>query len=1416
MGLAIYLVIFLLSIAVLYYQATKSIPSRLNSDQAPKSRFELVPACASGLPTRADGIDIIFVHGLGSNPDSTWRATKHATRQATTADIPEEAATDNEQFVNWVSDFLPSDLLPAVSRDVRLFFYNYDSYWKRDAVHTRLTNLGNELLEHIGGIRMSEREQSRSLIFVAHSFGGLVVKRALVQARASRDFGHVAEHAQTIIFLGTPHRGTSFGLWGWLAAKGLQPLGSNPSILADLEYDSFSLYDLHKDFMAVAPHDLRVFNFFEKRPTRILRLWFVRLERFCVHEQSATYEGRNVRNIGLSVDHYGLNKFASKNESYQSILSKLTESIRASARPVKHHYAVPLGRVGTYTERVGLSAELEQKLHIRHEKASVPYAVSVYGLGGVGKSQLALDYAEKHKHDYNPILWIDATDEERVRSSFKICAAELGLTVEGGENQGSIITDAGVRAVLRWLCERSEADDEWLLIVDNADDVSWGIQKVMPRGNRGRVIITSRDEQSTKLVGGTCELVRVGDMSPPEGRALLLRHLQLDEELAPGGIKDDCDRVVKKLEFLALAIDIAGAYIGSHSPSDKALQRYLADYERHRDELLQMDFFRGLLATDKTVWTVWDTTLEKIAMENKGLRPDVLLTFLAHFKGGIIQDEMFRLASLGMEKVKANMGEEESERMPFELQQFLPLAGDKWDDFRYQQGCRLLLRYSLLQRVDQGWAGVTMHGLVRWRAMLSHRSWPWRQWYMVFVLAACYQNIEEEQPEFRRHLVGHLPDIDGDNVQEREYFLRYPSFIGATIGKIYYDEGRWEEAEKLNVQVMEARKTKLGADHPSTLASMANLASTYRNQGRWEEAEKLEVQVMETSKTKLGTDHPDTLTSMANLASTYRNQGRWEEAEKLEVQVMETSKTNLGTDHPDTLTSMANLASTYSNQGRWEEAEKLNVQVMETRKTKLGADHPSTLTSMANLASTFWNQGRWEEAEKLFVQVMETRKTKLGTDHPDTLTSMANLASTYRNQGRWEEAEKLFVQVMETRKTKLGADHPSTLASMANLASTYSNQGRWEEAEKLNVQVMETRETKLGADHPSTLTSMANLASTYRNQGRWEEAEKLFVQVMETRKTKLGADHPSTLASMANLASTYSNQGRWEEAEKLEVQVMETSKTKLGADHPDTLSSMANLASTFWNQGRWEEAEKLFVQVMEARKTKLGTDHPSTLTSMANLASTYSNQGRWEEAEKLEVQVMETSKTKLGADHPDTLSSMANLASTFWNQGRWEEAEKLFVQVMETRKTKLGADHPSTLASMANLASTYSNQGRWEEAEKLNVQVMETSKIKLGADHPSTLASMANLASTYSNQGRWEEAEKLEVQVVETSKTKLGADHPNTLTSMANLAFTWKSQGRHADALALMKNCAQAQQRVLGDEHPYTLKSLATVAKWSS
>ncbi|KAF2271228.1 uncharacterized protein EI97DRAFT_408568, partial [Westerdykella ornata] len=564
--IALYLCILLASAAVLYDQLTKRIPSRLRAEEAPKSAFGLVRADALSPHASTHGIDIIFVHGLGSNPDTTWGL----------------------KGTCWVSDFLPQDIPAAFHTDVRIFFYNYDSYWKRDAVQARLWSLGKSLLDHITSeIRGTEEDRTRNLVFVGHSYGGLVIKRALIQASTNQTFANVAEHTRAVFFLGTPHRGSSFSTWGSIAARALQPLGSNPSLLQEVEYDSLPLQDLHEEFENAVSDKLRVVNFYEQRKTRILKLWFLQWEEWCVREQSATYS--RVENVGLSVDHYGLNKFGSKNENYKIILRKLLQTITPIAlQKQQRFYSVPVGTVESYTERHKLSTAVKEGLRVHHLTATVPYALAIYGLGGTGKTQLALKYVQDYKDEYNPILWIDAKDEDSVRSSFERCASELQLSVDRTQNQGSSLPDSlTVQAVLRWLRGRKETDDAWLVIVDNADDLSWGVKKVLPKGDRGSVIITSQDSQSRKLVDGGCEGVCVDTMEPFEARGLLLRHLDLVLDLTPDDILKDCDKIAGKLGYLALAVDLAGAYIGNDTDHKQALRRYLADYEKHRDELLQ-------------------------------------------------------------------------------------------------------------------------------------------------------------------------------------------------------------------------------------------------------------------------------------------------------------------------------------------------------------------------------------------------------------------------------------------------------------------------------------------------------------------------------------------------------------------------------------------------------------------------------------------------------------------------------------------------------------------------------------------------------------------------------------------------------------------------------------------------------------
>ncbi|CAI6226687.1 unnamed protein product [Periconia digitata] len=1015
-------------LSVFYGLVERIIPSRLQPAYTPSSPFGLVRADNFDAPGRAHGIDIIFVHGLGSNPDTTWG--------------PKDG--------NWVNRFLPEDIPLSLRNHTRIYFYNYETYYKRDAIQARLRTYGEHLISHINlELRSTEEERTRDLLLVGHSYGGLVIKQALLEARHNKRFVDIFRHVKAIFFLGTPHRGSHFSAWGNVFVRLLQPLGSNPLLLGEVVYDALPLSDLHRDFENVLSENVEVINFYETRKTRILKVWFYQWEEYCVPEQSARL-GKS-QDIPLYVNHYELNKFTSKDENYRQVLGKLLQILQPLAlQKQQRFYSVPVATVDSYIERATLSAAIEEKLRVRHHKATVPYAVAIHGLGGAGKSQLALKYVEDHQAEYDLILWIEVRDEESVRSSFERCASELRLSVDRGVGQGIKLVDSpAVQAVLRWLRNRKETDGRWLAIVDSADNVNQETKGVVPTGPAGAVIITSQDRQASRLIRD-CEVVEVGHMEPVEAISLLLKHLRFKINSAPKDVLENCSKIAEQLEYLALAIDLAGAYMGNAEDPKQAPQQYLVDYVKHKDDLLQNEQFRGLSTSDKTVWTVWDTTLERIERSGGELRPGMLLALLAHFRGGVVEDELLRLASQNLSVATQIMCDDVAE-LPSWLPRVFACHRGEWDDFDYRQARDILLRYSLLKRTHGEWYGVSMHRLVQWRAMRSKPEAPWDRWHVAIVVAA-YVSLSRntENPQFRRHLLTHMPDVTIERLKELGLSDERMMFLWVSVVTLYIEEELWKEAETLLLQVINTLKTKLRADHSGTLTSMNNLASTYKHQGRWEDAETLDVQALEVIKIMLGMDNPDTAI-VPNLALIYSKQGRLEDAEALYVQVIETYNKKLGVDHPDTLMSMHNLALIYSSQGRLEDAEALNLQVMETWKTKLGVDHPNMLISMHNLALIYSSQGRLEDAEALNVQVMETRKTKLGADHPDTLRSMNCLALNYANQDQLEDAEALFVQVMETRKTKLGADHPDTLKSMNCLALNYINQGRCEGAEVLNV-----------------------------------------------------------------------------------------------------------------------------------------------------------------------------------------------------------------------------------------------------------------------------------------------------------------------------------------------------------------------------
>jgi tetratricopeptide (TPR) repeat protein len=696
---------------------------------------------------------------------------------------------------------------------------------------------------------------------------------------------------------------------------------------------------------------------------------------------------------------------------------------------------------------------------------------------------------------FSDIHWLDATSEATI---------ELGLMqiAQAKNAPKDVMHSPGL--ILQWISQIPR----WLIIYDSADGDYSVVEKFLPPGEAGNILITSRNGELKRLV---LDWVNVLAMEEDEGVTLFLRSAMLD------GSSDDVRNVAKKmvveLSGIPLALDQAGAYINR---SGCGIDGYLKLYQKNKHKLMSKAGFKGASGYGRSAYGTWDISFQQIEQmmlrENEEAKTAqsaiTLLRIFAFLNHENIPEELFKNAAENYMNDNINTANSDFPMTLLNHQTLFIDEHGEWDKVQFLNGTQVLLSFSLISGVNHLYS---MHLLVNsWSRSCMSQTEISNHYHRARALLSCSVipdwNIDNHA--FCRLLAPHIRSnlLHGQELrfQDKYYGHEYIRF-SIVFGHI----GSWDEREKVLNAAANERKAMFGSDHLDTLKIMNELAFTYRNQGRWHEAEKLQVEVMNKQKVMLGLDNPGTLATMNNLALTYWYQGRWDEAEKLQLEVINAWEVKVGLDHPlSTLTTMNNLALTYQNQGRWDEAEKLQMEVMKARKVKLGPDHPGTLTIMNNLASTYRNQGRWDEAASLQVKVINAQKVKLGSDHPDTLITMNNLASTYRSQGRWDEAEKLQVEVMKAWKLKLGSDHPGALTSMNNLSLTYQNQGRWDEAEKLQVEVMTTSKVKLGLVHPDTLTAMNSLAHTYSNLGRWDEAEKLQVGVMEAQKVKLGPDHP--------------------------------------------------------------------------------------------------------------------------------------------------------------------------------------------------------------------------------------------------------------------------------------------------------------------
>jgi tetratricopeptide (TPR) repeat protein len=671
----------------------------------------------------------------------------------------------------------------------------------------------------------------------------------------------------------------------------------------------------------------------------------------------------------------------------------------------------------------------EQVLTDLRQALDTQGTAALSGLGGVGKTQTAVEYAWRYRERYRAVFWADAESRETLLAGYVSMAALLNLPSAQAKDQELAVAD-----VKRW----QEANPDWLLILDNADDLPL-VQPFLPNAGKGHVLLTTRAPAASALA----ERIPVRDMAPEEGALLLLRRAGVIAKDAPLAAADQADRrfalqLSKELGGLPLALDQAGAFIQEMRLS---VGEYAGLYASEKADLLSE---RGSLGEHPSVTVTFSLAFEKVAANSPAAAD--LIRLCAFLAPDAIPEE---IVTEGGAAANSKLN-------------FARMIGE---------ACRL----SLLDR-DAANQTLDIHRLVQIviKAGMSEadqRNWAERA---VRATAKAFPDVEYENWALCRKLIAHAQTC-ASLIEEWDFdFVEAASLLNRAA--VYLTErALFTEVGPLYQRSLAIREKALGPEHPAVATSLNNLAELYRNQGRYAEAEPLYQRSLAILEKALGPDHLNVATSLNNLALLYNNQWRYAEAEPLYQRSLAIREEALGSEHPDVAASLNNLAELYRIQGKYAEAEALYQRALAIWEKALGPEHPTVATSLNNLAVLYRNQGKYAEAEPLYQRSLAIREKALGPEHPDVGQVLSNLAVLYHNQGKYAEAEPLFQSSLAIKEKALGPEHPDVAMSLNNLALLHHNQGEYVEAEPLYQRSLAILEKALGPHHPQTILVRSNL-----------------------------------------------------------------------------------------------------------------------------------------------------------------------------------------------------------------------------------------------------------------------------------------------------------------------------------------------------
>jgi tetratricopeptide (TPR) repeat protein len=807
-----------------------------------------------------------------------------------------------------------------------------------------------------------------------------------------------------------------------------------------------------------------------------------------------------------------------------------------------------------FTGRETLLAALHEQVTNDSREIAAVLAHALHGMGGVGKTQLAIEYAYRYMGDYDLVWWVAADQIPLVRSALAALAPRLGL-----QDVLPTRVDDAVALVLDSL-RRGAPYARWLVVFDNADQPE-AIRELIPTGP-GHVIVTSRNHRWQSVA----DVVEVDVFSRRESLDFLGRR-------APGTERAGAERLADALGDLPLALEQAAAL---QVEAGMSVGEYLALFEDAASKVLAENPPADYPVPVAAAWS-----LSVARLQNETPFAWELLRRCAFFGPEPINRELLKNGRYVLGP---------------------PLGPGLDDPITVSRATRELGRYSLA-KVDPNANTLLVHRLIQKlirdevdpaeAAVIRHE---------VHLLLAAADPEDPESPEdWPRYgeLLAHTGPAQVLTCAQPQVRR-----LTRNVVRYLFNFGDYQTCDDLSREALDHWTAESGPDDPDALVLAGHRATLLWTLGRYQAAFDLRTATLDRMRSVLGEEHEDTLFVTNGHGADLRARGDFADALALDLHNHELSTSVLGPDDVRTLNAANNLGVDQGLNSDYTAALETNRRNHQDSLDLFSRDdHYLVIHFMSAIGRDLRQGGRYAEALAMQEQASKAytdlvRRHRLGADHAFVLQQAKELSVVRRKMGLLEPALDLAVEVHQRFVRSRGEAHPDTLASAMNLGNARrvygdvtQNTDLLDEATRQIEAAFDGYRKVYGDDHPYTRGCALNLAIVWRRVGNPEGARRLLEEALVDLEARLGDRHHYSLTCLTALATSLGETGELESGREAGQRALAGLRDVLGDDHPHTLACANNLAIDLRQLDDVTAADTLAADTVERYRRILPDDH---------------------------------------------------------------------------------------------------------------------------------------------------------------------------------------------------------------------------------